>query len=351
MEPDALPLLLPPFLDDHPEAPGEDIWKKFELLASPPGSPLAEEAAHDCRLEPGGGLLGNLSAFVLRDCMWSGFSARLEKTRGDQAGAKAPSSPPPPPAGAQDPGLAGGECVAPGALFAWPAGGGGGGGTPAEGKIPTSSGSESTSDSEGEEIDVVTVEKRQSLGVRKPVTITVRADPLDLCMKHFHIAIHQQQHNYAARFPSEGFSYEGTLAKGPQQQPPPPPPPPPLLQEEEDNGSDEGRAVERLPSEPFLPRAGSAPSSDSEDATKRKNHNDLERKRRKDLRSRFLALRDQVPGLATCSKTPKVVVLSQASRYLRSLLQAEQQMVAEKRQLRAHQLQLLNRMSLLQGSP
>ncbi|XP_020656256.3 protein L-Myc [Pogona vitticeps] len=347
MEPEALPLLQPPFLYDHREAPGEDllrsgapgedVWKKFELLASPPGSPQPAGAVE----EAAGGRLGNLSAFVLRDCMWSGLSGRLDKAPGPKAGAKAPALPPP--AGAHDPGLAGGECVAPGAVFAWPgaaaAAAAGGGGAPADGKIPASSGSESPSDSEGEEIDVVTVEKRPSLGVRKPMTITIRADPLDPCMKHFHISIHQQQHNYAARSPSEGFSCEGAFEKVPQQR-----------QRQEEDGSNDGRAVERFSSESFLLKPGSAPSSDSEDATKRKNHNYLERKRRNDLRSRFLALRDQVPGLATCSKTPKVVVLSKASQYLRSLLQDEQQMVAEKKLLKSHQLELLKRISHLQGA-
>nr|XP_009940314.1 PREDICTED: protein L-Myc [Opisthocomus hoazin] len=140
---------------------------------------------------------------------------------------------------------------------------------------------------EGEEIDVVTVEKRQSLSLRKPVTITLRADPLDPCMKRFHISIHQQQHN--------------------------------------------------------------GPGSDSEDVAKRKNHNDLERKRRNDLRSRFLALRDQVPGLASCPKTPKVVILSKSSEYLQSLISAERRMAAEKRQLRQRQTQLLKRIAHLKG--
>ncbi|XP_034269184.1 protein L-Myc [Pantherophis guttatus] len=318
-------------------APSEDIWKKFELLPSPPASPLpgpAEDAAADGPPEPAAGLLGNLSAFVLRDCMWSGFSARerLEKAMGEKLAAK----PTPALAPAHDFGGLGGECVAPGAVFAWP-GGSEAAAAPADTKIPVSSGSESQSDSEGEEIDVVTVEKRQALGTRKPVTITVRDDPLDPCTKHFHIAIHQQQHNYAARSPPEAHSIEGPLEKG-----------------SPDAGDNEpqspGQGVERFPPAASLPKAGSAPGSDSEDVTKRKNHNYLERKRRNDLRSRFLALRDQVPGLASCPKTPKVVVLSKASEYLQLLLSAEQQMVAEKKLLKLHQLQLRKQISHLQGT-
>ncbi|NXC74764.1 MYCL protein, partial [Anhinga anhinga] len=101
--------------------------------------------------------------------------------------------------------------------------------------------------------------------------------------------------------------------------------------------------------EPGLPKAGSSPGSDSEDVAKRKNHNYLERKRRNDLRSRFLALRDQVPGLASCPKTPKVVILSKSSEYLQSLISAEKRMAAEKRQLRLRQTQLLKRIAHLKG--
>lgn len=152
MEPEAPARLpQPPLLYDHREAPGEDVWTKFELLAgSPLPAGLAADEAADCLLEPGG-LLGNLSAFMLRDCMWSGFSARLERARGNKAGAKAPASQQSmatPSSGAQEPGLAAGQCVAPGAVFAWPAGGGGGGGgAPSDSKIRASSGSESPSDS------------------------------------------------------------------------------------------------------------------------------------------------------------------------------------------------------------
>nr|XP_056703259.1 protein L-Myc [Euleptes europaea] len=317
----------------HPSsAPSEDIWKKFELVPPPPLLPAAGPARDeaDGLLEAGrGGRLGNLSAFVLRDCMWSGFSARerLGKALGEKWAGPAAAAAASKPSFASDLAL-GGECVDPAAVFPCP---------PPDGKVPpASSGSESPSDSEGEEIDVVTVEKRQSLGVRKPVTITVRADPSDPCMKCFHISIHQQQHNYAARSPPEAGSQLATSAKDTQ----------------EEDGADQmspGQVVESFSPHPFLPKCGSAPSSDSEDVNKRKNHNYLERKRRNDLRSRFLALRDQVPGLANCPKTPKVVILSKAAEYLQSLLSTEQQMVAEKKWLKLKQHQLLKQISHLRG--
>lgn len=198
---------------------------------------------------------------------------------------------------------------------------------------------------EGEEIDVVTVEKRQSLGVRKPVTITVRADPLDPCMKHFHISIHQQQHNYAARFPPESCSQEGP----PERDPPEEALERDAPEEKEDEVHEE--VVSPLPVESEAPQSchPRPVSSDTEDVTKRKNHNFLERKRRNDLRSRFLALRDQVPTLASCSKAPKVVILSKALEYLQALVGAEKRMATEKRQLRCRQQQLQKRIAYLSG--
>uniref|UniRef100_A0A8B9IKD7 MYCL proto-oncogene, bHLH transcription factor n=1 Tax=Anser cygnoides TaxID=8845 RepID=A0A8B9IKD7_ANSCY len=197
---------------------------------------------------------------------------------------------------------------------------------------PDGTGEPQTGLIQGEEIDVVTVEKRQSLSLRQPVTITLRADPLDPCMKRFHISIHQQQHNYAARSPPDAC----------------PQPEPPQRDEEELLSTTESTPASTLP-EPSLPKAGTSPGSDSEDVAKRKNHNYLERKRRNDLRSRFLALRDQVPGLASCPKTPKVVILSKSSEYLQSLISAERRMAAEKRQLRLQQSQLLRQIAHLKG--
>ncbi|NXM28954.1 MYCL protein, partial [Oxyruncus cristatus] len=338
-------------------APSEDIWKKFELVPTPPLSPLGTPGEKGCCSGPEersgwlsryclageepeyligtGQIFGNLSAFILKDCMWSGFSARerLEKAMTEKLSTGTQRATPLKPSFAQDFGFSSSvsECVDPAAVFLCPL---------AENKIPASSGSEGQSDSEGEEIDVVTVDKRQPLSLRKPVTITLRADPLDPCMKRFHISVHQQQHNYAARSPPDSC----------------PPPESPQQDQGQDQGRDEDEppsAAEPVPAitlpEPSLPKLSSSPGSDSEDVAKRKNHNYLERKRRNDLRSRFLALRDQVPGLASCPKTPKVVILSKSSEYLRSLISAERRLAAEKRQLQQRQAQLLKRIAHLKG--
>ncbi|XP_017363461.1 protein L-Myc isoform X2 [Cebus imitator] len=340
-------------------APSEDIWKKFELVPSPPTSPpwgLGPGAGDPApgighpETWPGGcagdeaesrghskGWGRNYASIIRRDCMWSGFSARerLERAVSDRLAAGAPRGNLPKASATPDctPSLEAGNPApaAPGPL--------------GEPKTQACSGSESPSDSENEEIDIVTVEKRQSLAIRKPVTITVRADPLDPCMKHFHISIHQQQHNYAARFPPESCSQEEAPEGGPQEE----------ALERDAPGEKEDEEDEEIVSPPPVESEATQSchpkpvSSDTEDVTKRKNHNFLERKRRNDLRSRFLALRDQVPTLASCSKAPKVVILSKALEYLQALVGAEKRMATEKRQLRCRQQQLQKRIAYLSG--
>ncbi|KAK2089431.1 hypothetical protein P7K49_032097 [Saguinus oedipus] len=250
--------------------------------------------------------------------MWSGFSARERLERVDRHW-RAPGEP------AKDihhpdctPSLEAGNPVpaAPSPL--------------GEPKTQACSGFESPSDSENEEIDIVTVEKRQSLAIRKLVTITVRADPLDPCMKNFHISIHQQQHNYAARFPPESCSQEKAPEGDPQEE---------ALERDAPLGEKEDEEDEEMVSPPPVESEATqschpkSVSSDTKDVTKRKNHNFLERKRRNDLCSRFLALRDQVPTLASCPKAPKVVILSKALEYFQALVGAEKTMATEKRQL------------------
>ncbi|KAG9471097.1 protein L-Myc [Eleutherodactylus coqui] len=317
-------------------APSEDIWKKFELVPGCPQSNagcLGESGTEwgseimDLGWESPVKLSGLSSVVLLRDCMWSGFSTRehLEKVISERFSC-APSRPasttkPVPDPEVLDPAVSPAEqtAIVP---------------TPVPEKIPHSSGSESTSDSEeDDEIDVVTVGKRKSYHGRQPVTITVRADPSDTATKLFHISIHQQQHNYAARLPPEPST------TSPQDCPSP---------TAEEPGEVSCPSVQPCsPSAPDSPTASGG--SDSEDLAKRKNHNYMERKRRNDLRSRFLALREEVPGLAHASKTPKVVVLSKATEYLQSLVSAEQQLVAEKLKLRTRHQQLMRRISQLKS--
>ncbi|XP_041096676.1 protein L-Myc-1b isoform X2 [Polyodon spathula] len=350
-------------------APSEDIWKKFELVvATPPMSPIwslegglqsppsagdklewvsqclgqdhGEEGTYKIDTEE---IFGNLSSIIVQDCMWSGFSAtqRLEKvvnerlsncgarvTQTTQTGTASPGAHPA--AAAQNASALNNnspaaDCVDPAAVLPNP--------FTVRSKNQASSGSECRTDSD-EEIDVVTVESKQNR--RKPVTITVRADPLDPCMKRFHISIHQQQHNYAAPSP-DSYPDPEPQPKRIKQEPLTPPPEEPdfrpaLLQR-------------RHSSKPASPQ-----SSDAEDTDKRKTHNYLERKRRNDLRSRFLALRDEIPDLADCPKTPKVVILTKATEYLKVLHASEKHKTQERKQLKCQQQQLLRKLAKLKRS-
>lgn len=192
---------------------------------------------------------------------------------------------------------------------------------------------------------MVSVEGKQNrvhlVNVRKPVTITVRADP---CPKRFHISVHRQQHNYAARFPDSD--------------------PEPEEEDDVEDEDDEDEDEDESEDEPQSKRLCTASSqdaeldsqsssvsetpqdSDAEDTDRRRNHNFLERKRRYDLRSRFLSLRDQIPGLEA-AKTPKVAILTHATEYLEALHNEEKRQLKEKRYLITRQQQLLRKLSEL----
>ncbi|KAJ8289394.1 hypothetical protein GJAV_G00000770 [Gymnothorax javanicus] len=352
-------------------APSEDIWKKFKLVATPPPSPARtadgcaisypspgdtlewmsqflgqdEQSPGPCKIDTAD-IFGNLSSIINQDCMWGGFSARERQCGSAQM--KAPLSTQ---TGAQSQdstslGTLLADCVDPAAVLPYPYSHG------ISRKKQASSGSElHTDSSDDEEIDVVTVEGKQkngrssSLAIgggRMPVTITVRADPHDPEMKLFHVSVHQQQHNYAAPSPASE-----TEADHPQ-----PLPPPTKRVKQEPGYPLQCLGPAPSPSERTAPIFNPAPfgltdSSDSEDSDRRKAHNILERKRRSDLRSRFLALRDQIPGLASGAKTAKVVILTRATELLQQLQATERRDAQERRRLRARQKQLLGRLSKL----
>ncbi|XP_016339762.1 protein L-Myc-1b-like [Sinocyclocheilus anshuiensis] len=358
-------------------APSEDIWKKFELVPTPPMSPVRtlegtapspgdrlewmsqflgqdDEQEGQCKLNAEE-TLENLSSIIIQDCMWSSFSAsqqQLEKVVSERlscsAQSKLSSKAQCVPA---DNSLAT-DCVDPAAVLTFP--------LSSSCKKQVSSGSESRTDSsDDEEIDVVTVEHKQNkshlVNARKPVTITVRADPYDPCMKRFHISIHQQQHNYAARSPDSYPEEErprkkirqetlqprlGSTPQTPERKTPLPSPSVPTPSQTV--SASPTHTSYHLKSQPSSPQ-----SSDCEDTDKRKTHNFLERKRRNDLRSRFLALRDEIPGLVDCPKTPKVVILTKATEYLRTLHVSDKQKAQEKKQLKKRQQQLLRRLTEL----
>ncbi|XP_077410141.1 protein L-Myc-1b-like [Vanacampus margaritifer] len=326
-------------------APSEDIWKKFELLPTPPMSPIRTLQSGDGKLSwlsrvlgqddecEGQGLLRNLSSIIIQDCMWSSFSASKQLEKAVHGRQSTPPQPPPgAPPGPQSPArpakaqcVSAADCVDPAAVLTYPA---------SSCRKTASSGSESRSDSsdDDEEIDVVTVESKHNqtrlASVRRPVTLTVRADP---CPKRFHASVHRQQHDYAARSPDTDEDDDD--------------------EDDDDEGDEEELQNKRTcpaPSRPTSP-SGSSLNSDAEDTDRRKNHNYLERKRRNDLRSRFLALRDQIPGLES-SKTPKVAILTHATEYLKELHAKEKRQLQERKRLKARQQNLLRRLAALKRS-
>lgn len=145
-------------------APSEDIWKKFELLPTPPMSPartlsglykvLGQEEECESQFIPyADKLFGNLSSIIIQDCMWSSFSGSKQPEKvGGKVPAVAPAGVSPVTKISVRPSKAqcvspcatltalASDCVDPAAVLAIPT---------SSSRKPASSGSESRSDSSG----------------------------------------------------------------------------------------------------------------------------------------------------------------------------------------------------------
>ncbi|XP_072459185.1 myc proto-oncogene protein [Notamacropus eugenii] len=152
----------------QPPAPSEDIWKKFELLPTPPLSPSRRSSLSSSSSSAGGGggggggggsvpstadqlemvteLLGGdmvnqsficdpddesfVKSIIIHDCMWSGFSAAAklvseklasyQATRKDSSWAPRHSAPPTHSLYLQDMHTAASECIDPSVVFPYP---------------------------------------------------------------------------------------------------------------------------------------------------------------------------------------------------------------------------------------
>ncbi|KAK1806465.1 hypothetical protein P4O66_004976 [Electrophorus voltai] len=359
----------------QPPAPSEDIWKKFELLPTPPLSPSRRPSlsrllpSKEDQLEMVTEFLGDdvvnhsficdadysqsfLQSIIIHDCMWSGFSAaaKLEKVVSErlaslQAARKDSSSSDSTENHAsrlnasylQDLSTSASECIDPSAVFPYPLTE-----SPKGSKVktpptlpletPPNSGSSSDSeddeeeeeDEDDEEIDVVTVEKRQRRSEAE-ASDTRHASPLVL--KRCHVSTHQ--HNYAAH-PST--RHEQPVIKR-------------LRLEAAPGGGGGGGA------RPGKQRKCASPrTSDSEDNDKRRTHNVLERQRRNELKLSFFALRDEIPDVANNEKAAKVVILKKAAECIRSMQTDEQRLLTVKEQLRRKSEQLKHRLQQLRRS-
>ncbi|KAK6310268.1 hypothetical protein J4Q44_G00183230 [Coregonus suidteri] len=362
----------------QPPAPSEDIWKKFELLPTPPLSPSRRSSLSSLfpstadQLEMVTEFLGDdvvnqsficdadysqsfLKSIIIQDCMWSSFSAaaKLEKVvserlatlqaRRDSSAtgeASTVTSTNPTVNYLQDLNNSASECIDPSVVYPYPLAE-----NPKPAKTttasamalpldtPPNSGSSSDSDSEDddddeeeeeeEEIDVVTVEKRKSVR-RSDSNMSSSSTHLSpLVLKRCHVNIHQ--HNYAA--------HPSTRSEQP------------VVKRIKFESS--GRVLKQISNN----RKCSSPrTSDSEDNDKRRTHNVLERQRRNELKLSFFALRDEIPDVANNEKAAKVVILKKATECIFSMQTDEQKLLLLKEQLRKKSEQLKRRLEQLRNS-
>ncbi|XP_051234147.1 transcriptional regulator Myc-1 [Dicentrarchus labrax] len=336
--------------------PGEDIWKKFELLPTPPLSPSRSPSLCDVplsaaeHLEAVSELLDEdcnpsaalLQSFIIQDCMWSSSFAAATKleqvvserlaslrarrdssaTSNTNAADEQVCSSQVNPRYLQDLHPAATDCIDPSVVFPYA--------TPSGDAVaselcvdsPPLSSSDSESEEEeveeeevgeeDEEVDVVTVDKRKS---PRRSDASGRPSASSLVLKRSHINVHQ--HNYAALQPP--------AAAAGHRQP----------------------AGKRLKQE-NAGRKCRSPRSDGEDGgDKRWTHNVLERQRRNELKMSFLALRDEVPAVADNEKAAKVVILKKATEFIAEIREDERRLLTTKDELRKRSRELKHRLELL----
>ncbi|XP_026147487.1 transcriptional regulator Myc-A isoform X2 [Mastacembelus armatus] len=360
----------------QPPAPSEDIWKKFELLPTPPLSPSRCPSLSSFfpskadQLEMVAEFLGDdgvnqsiichsdysqtfLKSIIIQDCMWSSFSAAAKLERlvslraagGDGAWRVNNSY-------LQDLNTSASECIDPSVVFPYPVAE-----TPKPPvnvndlglDMPSSSSSSvsSCSDQDGddeddgeeeedEEIDVVTVKKTHEVKQSDPSLLETR-HPSPLVLKRCHVSTHQ--HNYAAQ-PS--MRQEQPAVKR-------------MKLETSSNGggggdadsSSHSRVLKQISSNR---KCLSPRTSDTEDYDKRKTHNVLERQRRNELKLSFFALRDEIPAVANNEKAAKVVILKKATECIYNMQSDEQNLVSLKEQLKMKSELLKQRLAQLQRS-
>lgn len=329
-------------------APSEDIWKKFELLPTPPLSPSRRpslsaadhlEAVSDLLDDDHSSSAAFLQSFIIQDCMWSSsFAAATElekvvserlaslrarrdscntktitdRTANEQVGGSQVSA-----GYLQDFHTSVTDCIDPSVVFLGEKQMDDGVAMEVGSELrldsppPSSSDSESEEeddddDEEEEEIDVVTVDKRKS---------SQRSHTSPLVLKRSHVNIHQ--HNYAAQQPPEKRVKAESSSVAPRQ-----------------SGG----------------RRCWSPKSEGEDNDKRRTHNVLERQRRNELKMSFMVLRDEVPAVANNEKAAKVVILKKATEFIMEVREQERKLLAKKDELRKRSRELKQRLQQLRTS-
>lgn len=288
--------------------PNLDIWKKFELIPTPPRSPsrcespepeptsvadtlqivseiLDDTSSNPALIAPAEIITSSLKSKLIQDCMWncSNFESLDFKVLQpiDECYETPCSTPPPVEYDSSD-------CVDPAAVFPYPI------------NDTTPSLGSSGSDSE-EEIDVVTIEKPKKKNVN---TASAPNQPPVKRLK------------------------------------------PSLVRQKSTNSSqNSGKSTKRAG------RQTSEEEEEEEDIeSKRATHNVLERKRRNDLKFSFHTLRDELPDVKENERAPKVVILRQGAEYIEKLKAEEIKLAAELEKVKKRNQELLEKYNRLSQS-
>jgi hypothetical protein len=361
------------FYDDP--APSEDIWKKFELMITPPRSPNREGDY----LIPAGLLLPDLNKVsyllnddvsktkldfvgsdsqngspsssddeeemqkaVIQDCMWSGLHVPKDLAVGQLS--------------LTSKGVYGSvlditssECVDPTAVFPYPLN------TSSRQEQAISLGTETPSDSDDDDdeeedeeeiIDVVTVAEkcqRQKSSNCLPAAASMSAQVA--AMHNYtqprHTPLIVRQSNPSVRHSPASVRTRSparsVVCKRPRQTATgdtgggPPAHKKPRINIQHHSGDLKSVVHKMKLNSPHSSRPSSRNSSDSEEGGegKRAQHNVLERKRRNDLKSSFFRLRDHIPELNAQERAAKVVILRKATDYILNLRTTEESLMRE----------------------
>lgn len=397
----------------QPPAPSEDIWKKFELLPTPPLSPSRRSglcspsyfavASFSPRGDDGGGgggssfstadrlemvteLLGGdmvnqsficdpddetfIKNIIIQDCMWSGFSvaAKLvsEKLASYQAARKDSGSPSPARAHGgcstsslylQDMSAAASECIDPSVVFPYPLNDNN---SPKSCSSPDSSTFSQCSDSLSS-AESTPQASPQPLVLLEDTPPTTSSDSEEEQEDEEEIDVVSVEKRQPPKRSESGSPSAGSHSK---------PPHSPLVLKRCHVSTHQHNYAAPPSTRKDYPAAKRAKldngrvlkqisnnrkctsprSSDTEENDKRRTHNVLERQRRNELKRSFFALRDQIPELENNEKAPKVVILKKATTYIQSVQIEEQKLISEKDLLRKRREQLKHKLEQLRNS-
>ncbi|XP_053322808.1 myc proto-oncogene protein [Spea bombifrons] len=378
----------------QPPAPSEDIWKKFELLPTPPLSPsrslssLFPSTADQLEMVTeflGGDMVSQsfigepddeafVKSIIIQDCMWSGFSAvaKLEKVVSEklvnyQASRKenlvssqtqSPQQPSPEktlscqssPSATdraghsylQDPSS---DCIDPSVVFPYPLNDSISKSTSGCMDIildtpPNSNSSDSEEEQDEEEDDDEEEEEEDDEEEDEEEIDVVTVEKRQTASKRNESStrVHQSRPHHSplvlkrCHVPIHQHNYAA---------------PPSTRMDYPASKRAKLESNTRVLKQITNRKCSSPRLSDSEENDKRRTHNVLERQRRNELKLSFFALRDQIPEVANNEKAPKVVILKKATEYVLSMRQEEERLLREEEQLKLKKEQLKHKLQQL----